>query len=212
MNRREFLQCAAVIAAGSSALPSSWVFSQEQRTMLAAQPNYIDRHPLTLFDDAQRALVTAVAEQVIPATDTPGAIDAGVPRFIELMVSDWFNETERGLFLAGVAELQSRAAGDFAGVPSEQQLLLLEAMEAEAADSDWYDLGNVLRVWVSDAPFICQFKELVVLGFMLSEVGGTRFQRENPMGSFDGSRPLTDIDPAWAAESPIRMIAGEINL
>lgn len=212
MNRREFLQCAAVLAAGSSALPSAWVFSQEQRAMLASQPNYIDRHPLTLFDAAQRALVAAAAEQVIPATDTPGAIDAGVPRFIELMVSDWFNESERSLFLAGVAELQSRAAGDFAGVPAQQQLLLLEAMEAEASDADWYNLGNVMRVWDSQAPFICQFKELVVLGFMLSETGGTRFQRENPMGSFDGSRPLAETDPAWAAELPMRLMAGEISL
>ncbi len=206
MNRRDFLQCAALLAAGATALPSTWAMNHEQRAFLAAQPNYVDRAPLTFFDAAQRAAVSAVAQQIIPATDTPGAIDAGAPRFIELMVADWFNDQERALFMEGLAQLQQRAQGSFADVSGDQQLTLLEQLEAEAGDAAWYKLGNVTRTWDDTAPFICQIKELTVLGFMLSEVGSKAFLRENPMGSFDGDLPLGADDSAYAAEMPIRLM------
>jgi hypothetical protein len=212
MNRRDFLQCAALLAAGTAAAPPGWSLNDEQKAFLAAQADYIDREPPSLFDPRQRAAVIAAAEQVIPATDTPGATDAGAARFIELMVSDWFDPQERERFLAGLADLQQRADGDFGALDPAAQLAILEALEDEASDAPWYRFGNITRVWDSEAPFICQFKELTVLGFMLSEVGGTRFLRENPLGSFDGERPLGEDDPAWAVETPLRTISEGASL
>ncbi len=208
MNRREFLQCAALLAAGTSVIPSSWALNEEQKVFLTSQPNYIDRHPLAFFNTSQRAAITAIAEQIIPATDTPGAIDAGAPRFIELMTADWFTDAERKFFMDGLEQLQQRAGGSFADLSDTDQLVLLEQLEEEAGESSWFDLGNVTRVWVDKAPFICQIKELTVLGFMLSEVGSTQFLRQNPMGSFDGDVPLGPNDSAYAADMPIRLIAG----
>ncbi len=210
MNRREFLQCAALLAAGSQLAPSL-ALSAEQQAFLAARANYVDTALPDFFTAAQRATVSAAAEQVIPATDTPGAIDAGVPRFIELMVHDWFNDSERALFMAGLAELDERANGNFAGLPPSRQLAILEALEAEAAEAPWFELGNILRVWDSEAPFICQFKELTVLGFMLSETAARQFQRENSMGEFNGHIALASDDPAWAAELPLRAFGSELN-
>ena len=207
MNRREFLQCAALLTAGASALPSTWAMNQEQTAFLASQPNYIDRQPLTFFSEAQRAAVAAVAEQIIPATDTPGAIDAGAPRFIELMVANWFNEEERALFMTGLAQLQQRSGGSFITLSHPGQLALLEQLEEEAGDAAWFEIGNVTRVWDSTAPFICQIKELAVLGFMLSEVGSRQFLRGNPMGSFEGDLPLARDDSAYAAQLPMRLMA-----
>lgn len=209
MNRREFLQCAVVLAAGASVPPTSWAMSHEQQAFLASQLNYIDRQPLTFFTEAQRAAVAAVAEQIIPATDSPGAVDAGTPRFIELMVADWFDDAERKLFMDGLADLQGRAGGAFASLPPKDQLGLLERLEDEAGDAAWYQLGNVTRVWDDTAPFVCQIKELTVLGFMLSEVGGTRFLRDNPMGSFDGDLPLGADESAYVPEMPIRLMTGD---
>ena len=77
MDRREFLQCAAMLAAGTTAMPASWAMNQKQQAFLAAQANYTDRKPLTFFSPSQRALVTIIAEHVIPKTDTPGATDGG---------------------------------------------------------------------------------------------------------------------------------------
>ena len=206
MNRREFLQCAAMLAAGTSTMPASWAMNNTQQVFLAAQANYIDRKPLTFFSPAQRALVTTIAEHVIPRTDTPGASDAGVPRFIELMASDWFNAAELQVFMDGLADLQSRTDDGFTELSPAAQLALLEQLEEESADAPWYELGNVLRVWDDTAPFICQFKELTTLGFFLSEVGAKQVLRINPMGEFNGDIPLAADDPAYVAELPIRML------
>ncbi|MFK8049114.1 MAG: gluconate 2-dehydrogenase subunit 3 family protein [Halioglobus sp.] len=208
MNRREFMQCAAVLTAGSAVFPSGWVMSEEQKVFIASQANYIERGTANFFTSEQRATVTAIAEHIIPATDTPGATDAGAGKFIELMVSDWLTDDERTLFMDGLAELQSRASASFADLDGSTQLAMLEQLEDEAGDSSWYDLGNVTRVWEGTAPFVCQIKELTVLGFMFSEVGSKEFLRENPMGSFDGGLPLGSDDSAYAGELPLRLMTG----
>ena len=209
MNRREFLQCAAVVVANASGLPAGWALTEEQQTFLTAQQNYIDRQTTNFFSLEQRATVAAIAEQIIPRTDTPGAGDAGVPRFIELMVADWFNEAERRLFLHGLAEVKRRSEGAFASLALPQQLGLLEQLEREAGAAPWYQLGNILRVWDSTAPFICQFKELTVLGFFFSEVGATQVLRSNSLGTFKGDIPLSEDATSYIAEMPVRMMVQE---
>jgi len=208
MKRREFLQCAAVLAAGATAIPNGWSMNAEQKTFLAARRNYIDSRPLGFFTDQQRATITAIAEHIIPATDTPGATAAGVPRFIELMIADWFNDDERTVFMSGLADLENRAGGSFSSMSTQQQLSLLEKLEGESSDASWYKLGNFMRVWDDTAPFICQLKEFTVLGFFLSEVGASQALRTNPMGSFDGDIPLQSGDSAYATGTPIRIMAG----
>ncbi|MEM1112205.1 MAG: gluconate 2-dehydrogenase subunit 3 family protein [Pseudomonadota bacterium] len=199
MNRRDFLQAAAILVAGNSVLPPGIALSQEQSAFLAAQPSYIDQHELTFFSKGQRNAITTASEVIIPRTDTPGAIDAGTPRFIELLVSDWFTDEERAPFMAGLADLLERAGGDFAALAPAGQLALFEALEEEASDSSWYSLGNIFRVWDFEAPFICQLKELTVLGFFLSKVGATQVLRDNPMGRFDGDVPLGPDDASYNA-------------
>ena len=44
---------------------------------------------------AQLDLVTAIAERILPRTDTPGATDVGVPAFVDLMLGNYSTETER---------------------------------------------------------------------------------------------------------------------
>lgn len=209
MNRRQFLQCAAVVVANASVVPASWAMNPEQQRFLAAQPSYIDRHPLTFFSSEQRAVVAAIAEQIIPKTDTPGAGEAGVPRFIELMVADWFNPEERRLFMDGLDDVQARSDGSFGGLTAADQLALLEELERETDDSTWYEIGNVMRVWDDSAPFICQLKELAVLGFFLSEVGATQVLRLNSMGAFNGDVPSSPSDPSYASLLPMRQMLGD---
>lgn len=143
-----------------------------------------------------------MCEVVIPRTETPGAIDAGVPGFVELMVAHWLNDAERAIVEAGIADIETRIPRDYGGpfdqLAPSQQLEILEALEDEAADSSWYDFANTQRDYISDAPFICQFKELTIWGFFTSEVGGKQVLRYNPMPMhFDGHLPLGPDDSSW---------------
>jgi len=87
----------------------------------------------------------------------------------------------------------------FPDLTTEQQLKIMEALEDAASDSDWYAFGNVQRAFISDAPFICQIKELVAWGFFTSEKGSTQVLRYEAMPmTFDGDIPLSPDDSTWA--------------
>jgi gluconate 2-dehydrogenase gamma chain len=205
MNRRHFLECAALLISGVSASRLGWTLTEEQRVHLASAPDYVDQ-AVDYFTPEQRGVVAAIAETIIPRTETPGAIDADVPRFIELMLAQWCNDEERDVFQQGLTQLELRTRGEygkrFDELDPNARLETLEALEADASDSAWYDQGNIRRDFISDAPFICQVKELTVWGFFTSEEGGTQVLRYNPMPMyFDGDIPLKPDDSSWNARS-----------
>ncbi|MFK7733827.1 MAG: gluconate 2-dehydrogenase subunit 3 family protein [Pseudomonadales bacterium] len=210
MNRRELLQCAALLTAGSGIVPNTWALTSEQQTYLASRGSYLDRVELTFFSTAQRAMVAAMSELTIPRTDTPGAIDAGAPQFIEAMVAGWFNDDERSNFMNGLDALDKKANG-YLSLKPKQQLELLEELEDEASDAAWYRMGNTMRIWDSQAPFICQFKELTILGFMLSETASRQFLQPNPMGSFEGSVNLKPEQRVYSTQLPMRSVNPPIS-
>jgi gluconate 2-dehydrogenase gamma chain len=202
MNRREFLQCAAILISGASASQLGFSLSEEQTAYLATAPDY-NTKPVDYFSDAQRSIVAAMAEVIIPRTETPGAIDARVPAYIELMVANWFNDEERAIFNAGLLDMESRIPREygtaFTQLSAPDQLQIMEAMEEAVSEATWYEFGNVMREFISDAPFICQFKELTVWGFFTSQEGGSQVLRYDPMPMyFDGDIPLTPDDSTWS--------------
>lgn len=101
----------------------------------------------------QNAIVTAAAERIIPAGETPGATDAGVTRFIDQMLAEWYEPAERDRVLVGLAELDERSrvlgAPDFVRLEEADQVAILNAIdEAAAAGSDhWFRTFKFLTVW-----------------------------------------------------------------
>ena len=84
----------------------------------------------------QVELVATIAEHIIPQTSTAGAGAAGVHRFIDTMLADYYAPDERARFLAGLAEVDARA-GRTGGRPflrcrADEQLALVEALDREA--------------------------------------------------------------------------------
>ena len=121
------------------------------------------------------------------------------------MVEHWLNDEERAIFDAGLADIEVRIPREYGKsfdlLEPAQQLRIMQALENEATDSSWYELGNVQRTFISDAPFICQMKELTVWGFFTSEQGGTQVLRHNPMPMFfDGDIPLGPQESSWTSQ------------
>lgn len=83
---------------------------------------------------AQRTVIIA-AERIIPATDTPGATDAGVAAFVDKMLADWYTPEERARFLAGLDELDGRCRAlrgrTFADCTEADQVAVLTALDDE---------------------------------------------------------------------------------
>ena len=115
----------------------------------------------------ETALVAAMAEGIIPKTDTPGAIGAGVPQFIEMIFADWFMPDEQRQFRAGLRQMNEEARArfgrDFVRIPASQQLALLTAWDAASAQAGPPGGG-------APHPF-ARLKTLTVVGYYTSQTG-----------------------------------------
>jgi gluconate 2-dehydrogenase gamma chain len=86
------------------------------------------------FDPATAAEINAIACQIIPDDETPGAERAGVIWFIDRALAG-HDEDKRELYRGGLHEMQSRRAEMFPGSASiaslskDQQIQLLRATE-----------------------------------------------------------------------------------
>jgi glucoside 3-dehydrogenase (cytochrome c) hitch-hiker subunit len=140
------------------------------------------------LDRRMSDLVAAMAERIIPETDTPGAGAVGVPAFIEHIVSDWMSDDERRNLLAGLGKIDAQAGsggGGFAALAEADQVRLLLALDgAEGPD------GSAEKAYA-------RIKQLTTYGYFTSE----RVMKEVLHtviipGRFDGCVQLTQQGPA----------------
>jgi hypothetical protein len=209
MERRGFL-------VGVAAAMGGVVYSSGLGAMLADAANTAAPIPMIArdawanqtvdaFSPEKRALVTAMCETLLPAGETPGAKEAGVPKFLELLYDQWMAEPERALFDEGVADADERAqaghGAPFAKCDAGAQRAVLEAIEEEQGDHPWFAFGGQsVADERTNVPFMALFKEIAVTGFFMSEVGAQQVLRYAPMtGGFDGDTSLTSDESSWAA-------------
>ncbi len=182
MDRRELLKVMALTLGGTIALPES-VFAQ------LAEP--LDTAKLKFFTPTQRELVAAIAETIIPQTDTPGAIDAGVPGWIELLVQDCLGPADQKVIREGLGTIEEVSNGKFgkayAALSLGDQIQLLTEMENEAKRAG------------DEKAFIRRFKELTKFCYVNSEVGATEaFEFVFVPGRWDAA---ADLKPGQKAYS-----------
>jgi hypothetical protein len=121
--------------------------------------------------------LSVICERILPTDETPGAIAAGVPRFIDHMLTAWYDATERQRVAEGIQELDQQARARFSGAfvdatAAEQDALLLE-LDALGAKS-WFGTVKYLTIW----------------GYYTSEIGVTQELRQRPSpGRYDGCAP-----------------------
>lgn len=150
--------------------------------------------------------VETLAELIIPETDTPGAAAARVHDFVDMMLSDFFSEGERGRFLQQLEGLDAVSAS-VVGVPfdrasAEEQAVVMRALDEEAfpdPEREPERAAQMARQIASgEPPFMRTMKELTVAGYYTSEIGQTVELHIPPLGSFEADLPLEDVGRSWA--------------
>jgi len=160
MNRREVL----VLLAGTAALPDQLL------AVGRAVHKKVRAGSLRALTPQQNETVATIAELIIPKTDTPGAREAGVAAFIDVMLADWGDDDQRHMITAGLANVDERSRAafgkNFVGCAPEQQAEILEDLD--------YELAR-LRDTKSDTSknFFQAMKWLTLTGYYTSEVGAT---------------------------------------
>ena len=118
--------------------------------------------PFRTLNRDQQALVTNIAEMIIPQTDTPGATSVKVPEFIDLILTEWASDDERAPFVAGLADIDKRAATmgapRFVDLPAPKKVELLTALDAARDDKAGAGLA------------FARLKGLTVYGYFTSKV------------------------------------------
>src|SRR5258706_7306650 len=101
-NRRESLKIIGAIGT-TCAFPFSAdeLYGQHVHTPASTQTTPEGPYKPQSFSAAEFETISQIAERIIPATDTPGAIGAGVPRYIDEVVSR--NPEHKKRFAAGLA-------------------------------------------------------------------------------------------------------------
>jgi hypothetical protein len=167
MERRAVLR----ILGGALALPAlhgltaedAWAVGRALHDELARRP----RQARVLTEEQMRT-VSAIAERIIPATDTPGASEARVAEFIDLMLGDWYDESDRTRFLDGLIQVDARSrsghGASYVDLAEAGQLTVLGELDAEVEALRAADLPT-------DGHFFQQMKWLTVHGYYTSEVG-----------------------------------------
>jgi hypothetical protein len=185
MSRRKFLKQVAIVL-GASVSASLGAAVLKGVTVDSTAKNNV-------LSGAQQQIITLLSERIIPKTDTPGAIDAGVPAFISLIVSDWYNQDEKNAFVGGLNEMDGYCLRQFncslEKATSAQHDLILTAFESRAEQSK-----------SSDKPYIFStLRELVVVGFFTSKPGAMQALKHNHVaGQFIGDYPLSKVGKAWS--------------
>ena len=181
MNRRELLGVLAAAVAGPAPgwLSADGLFARGRTAHRRARGRAFQ-----VFDPHQAETVAAMAEMIIPETDTPGARAAQVPEFMDLLVAESASDEERASFLRGLGDVDTRSRDafgvEFVAATEAQRVAILAGLDAEV---------QALRQAREKAEehFFQRLKWLTVYGYCTSEIGATAGLRyETLPGSYDG--------------------------
>jgi gluconate 2-dehydrogenase gamma chain len=192
LSRRSLLQAIAAIIA-SAATPLGWAEVAQAMDAHTAPLTGADEK-LAFFSSSDASDVEAVAAQIVPTDDSPGAREAGAVYFIDRALSSFFSQlggdyrSQLSAFQAAFRKQHPEAAS-FASLSSRQQVEFLKT--------------------VDQTPFFNTTRLLTLLGmFSLPSYGGNRggvgwkligfedahvFQA--PFGYYDRDYPGFVIDP-----------------
>ncbi len=175
MNRRTAIRKTTWILKSTIVAPS--LLSAIQ----ACKPRVESDIGLQVLDITQNQLVQALADTIIPRTDTPSASDVKVPQFLDLLLKDVFENEVTEKFLSGLAQFdercQSNTGSNYVDLSIDKQVTYLEQVDDEV-------MG---RQYQTEVPFYYTFKHLTTMIYFSSEQGVKENLKYRPVpGPYEG--------------------------
>ena len=143
----------------------------------------------SLLTPERARVMEALAEVIIPETDTPGASEAGVTGFVAALVDGWLDDDDRDRFLAGLDTVdpacRERFGSPFAECAPGEQAAFVGGLDQEltrlrgdrAADETQYFFHDV--------------KRFTLTAYFTSDVGLDALGHRTTVRTFEGCAPLT---------------------
>lgn len=191
MKRREVLKGTAMLLgyAFTGGTVASLMSSCESGPKLSWDPEVLSTD--------QAKTLSAIVDRLLPATETPGALDVGVDKFIDKMLSTVFPQDIQEGFAGGIDTFDARAkemhGKIFTDLEKTDQEAVLQEFEEKSGPlpgSMWgFSFGEP-----KEFPFYRMMKELALLGYYHSEKIGTEYLAYDPVpGPYQGCIAYSEV-------------------
>ncbi len=163
MERRDALRAIAS-AAALTVLPHKTLESWSRVASGIPSPNELSPPHL--------ALVKAIADTIIPRTDTPSATDVGVHKFVDVIVNEQLTDAERTAGLAGLDAIDALARSmsniTFANMSTTARGAMIDTLEkgdrsVEPSRSYWRLKGLVVHGYFTSEPVMRDVLKVTVM-------------------------------------------------
>ena len=152
------------------------------------------------YSDSDVDFLDAVADTILPRTDTPGARDAAVGQFIARYAAACYPAEHIALLKSGLSDIDARMqvlqGKGFRQANEAAKISLLTQLDRQAKE----------HARLADATpgensphYFTLMKQLTLFGFFTSEPGATRVARYRPVpGRYKGCIPYVKGETFWS--------------
>jgi hypothetical protein len=191
MNRRQLIKHIGILT-GTTVIGSEFFLSGCKNT---------DKVLVGFFTEKDISFFDEVAETIIPKTDTPGAKDAEVGKFMASYSTDCYDELQLKTIKDGINKLNAAAekkyGNDFVQITAPQKQELLTAIDADAKKESEKNRGQQGKE--QPPHYFTLMKQMVLLGFFTSKPGATQVLRYVPVpGKYHGCIDYQEGETSWA--------------
>lgn len=190
MNRRQAVQQVALLLGGS-------VLGAELFIQTGCKSATEENVAGQFFTTDEISFLDEVAETIIPRTNTPGAKDAQVGAFMNVMVRDCYTKDDQKIFKEGIGKIQKiskeKFGKAFIKLQPVQRTELLTGLDNEQKNYHNNKKENEPK------HYFRMMRELTLLGFFTSESGATKALRYVAVpGKYDPCISYAKGEKAWA--------------
>ena len=190
MDRRELLKQIALLT--GSAVVGGEFFLSGCKSNDKTSVGFFSGKDISFFDE--------VAETIIPKTNTPGAKDAEVGKFMASYSTDCYDELQLKTLKKGINQLNETAekkyGNDFMKLTASQKKELLTEIDTETKK---YNEQKNQSEKELPPHYFTLIKQLVLLGFFTSKPGATQVLRYVPVpGKYYGCIDYKEGETSWA--------------
>ncbi len=136
---------------------------------------FLTKTPDKNYIVSRKALLTELAETIIPATETPGATDAGVIDFLMPILNECTDKKTLNRFVEGLQDLESythsKYSKEYGQCTQEEKETILHYFEKKSFSS--FALYDKIKNKFTGSSFFTTLKSYTVYCYCISEKGAT---------------------------------------
>ncbi|MFT4604428.1 MAG: gluconate 2-dehydrogenase gamma chain [Rhodothermales bacterium] len=151
---------------------------------------------------SEHDLVADLAEMIIPQTDTPGAREAGVADYVDMLLEHFSDDEARREVRGQLADLgawlSDHGADRLGDLDTAAAKELMQALDQQAFPGEGLVAIGLIGLPGGETALLRRLKPWTVAGYYTSQIGATMELHQSPLGSYKGDVPMSEVGKAWA--------------